>query len=355
MNQQIRFATSADGVRLAWARHGTGPPLLRVATWLTHIERDWESPLWHHWLDDLGERFSMVRYDERGCGMSDREPGSLTLDRWVEDLEAVVQAAGLDRFALLGMSQGGAIATAYAARHPEQVTQLILWGAYGRGQLRRDSSLQARENVELSQSVIRLGWGRPNPAFRRVFTARFLPEGSEEQMGWYDELERVSATPEMAAKLLLARADIDVTHLARQVQAPSLVMHADSDEVVSFTEGRLLASLIPDAQFVPLHGRNHILLSDEPAWQTFLGALDSFTGASPSKGARKPPITISDLTAREIEVLQLVALGCSNEEIAASLFLSVRTVERHLGQIYSKLGVSGRSARAAAVGVLPLL
>jgi pimeloyl-ACP methyl ester carboxylesterase len=234
---------------------------------MTHLEHDWDSPLWQGWLKALGERFTVVRYDERGCGMSDREPAQLDMDRWLDDVEAVAQAAGLERFALLGMSQAGAIATAYAALHPDRVSHLILYGAYGRGQLRRGASQQARENIELSQSIIRLGWGRANPAFRHVFTARFLPGGSEAQMAWYDELERLSATPEMAARLSLARADVDVTELAPRVRAPTLVIHVDSDEAVPLSEGRSLASLIPGARFLTLQGRNHILLSDQPAWQ----------------------------------------------------------------------------------------
>jgi pimeloyl-ACP methyl ester carboxylesterase/DNA-binding CsgD family transcriptional regulator len=349
--QQIGFATSVDHVRLAWARHGTGPPLLRVATWMTHIDRDWDSPVWGEWLRALGARFTVVRYDERGCGLSDRNPPALDLDHWVADLEAVAQAAELKRFALLGVSQGGAIATAFAARHPEQVSHLILYGAYCRGQLRRGDP-QASENIELAQAVTRLGWGRNNPAFRRIFTSRFIPEGSEEQLAWFDELERLSTTPEMAAQLSLARASVDVTSMASSVQAPTLVLHADGDEAVPFEEGRLLASLIRGATFVPLHGRNHILLSTDTAWPEFLRALDAFSGAEPRPVREDASVQLSE---RELEVLRLVAKGYSNEDIAARLFLSVRTVERHLNHIYSLLGMSGRSARAAATALLPYL
>ncbi len=355
IKQEIRFATSADGVRIAWAKHGTGPPLLRVGTWLTHLEHDWESPVWRHWLEALGARFTVVRYDERGCGLSDRSPAELGLDRWVKDLEAVAQAAGLERFTLLGMSQGGAIAVAFAAKHPDNVSRLVLYGAYGRGQLRRDSSPQARESVELAQNVIRLGWSRPDPVFRRIFTSRFIPVATEEQMRWFDELERRSTSPETAARLSLARAEVDATELAPQVRCPSLVVHADHDEAVPFAEGRALAALIPGARLVPLPGRNHILLADEPAWPAFLASLDDFTGVKPVSQLPHQAVTHAPLSDRELEVLRLAAAGCSNEEIAARLFLSVRTAERHLSHIYTKLGLSGRSARAAAAARLPEL
>ncbi len=354
MRQEVRFAISADGTRLAWARHGSGPPLLRVATWLTHIEHDWESPIWSHWLEALGRRFTVIRYDERGCGLSDREPRDLSLQAWLADAEAVADAAGLERFALLGLSQAGAVATAYAAAHPERVSHVILCGAYARGQLRRGDVETARENLELNQSVMRLGWGRANPAFRRTFTSRFAPDASAEQLSWYDDLARRSTSPEMAVRLSAARAEIDVTDVAPLVRAPTLVVHAGGDEAVPFEEGRRLAALIPDARFVLIDSRNHILLPDEPAWTTFLAAIDELTGgrAAPSTSERSPAIR---LAARELEVLRLVAAGCSNDEIAGRLYLSVRTVERHLGNIYARLGLTGRSARAAAAAQLEQL
>ena len=316
---------------------------MRAATWLTHLDYDWESPVWRHWLEQLGERFTVVRYDERGCGLSDRDLGDLSLDRWVADLETVVDAAGLERFALLGISQGGAVAVAYAVKHPDRVSHLVLYGAYARGRKRRGDEFEARQ-ADLLRSIIQVGWEEPTPAFRRVFTTLFLPRGSAEQMEWFDELQRNTTTAEIAARLRGARQEVDITALLPRVQAPTLVMHARDEGMVPFEEGRRLASEIPDARFVPLEGCNHILLEDEPAWPAFLDAIDDFLGsaAGPSDG------DLDELTARERDVLELVAVGLSNEQIAERLYLSVRTVERHLSNIYAKLRVSGKAARAAA-------
>lgn len=344
--QQIRFCAAADGVRLAYATHGTGPPLVRAATWLTHLEHDWESPVWRHWLTQLPAGRTMVRFDERGCGLSDRALGDLGLDTWVEDLERVVDAAGVERFALLGVSQGGPVAIAYAARHPERVSELVLYGTYARGRRRRHSPAQVAQ-ADLLIDVIRHGWDHPNPAFRRTFTTLFLPGGTPEQMAWYDELQRHSCDATTAVTLRRAREHVDVTGLLAQVQAPTLVLHARDDACAPFEEGRMLAGGIPGARFVPLDSRNHILLPDEPAWQIFLDEVRRFLGATvPDPGAE--PDGIPALSGREREVLALVASGASNEDIARELVMSVRTVERHLSNIYAKLGLSGKAARAAA-------
>lgn len=341
VKRQIRFCTAADGVRIAYETFGKGPPIVRASTWLTHLEFDWQSPIWRHWLEGLAEGRRVVRYDERGCGLSDRTVENFSLQAWVADLEAVVDAAGLDRFALLGISHGGPIAIAYAARHPERVSHLALYGTYARGRLHR--SAQAREEADLLISLVRVGWGQANPVFRRVFTTLFVPDATSEQMDWFDELQRASASPETAARIRRLRGEVDVTALASQVAVPTMVLHARDDAVVPFAEGRLLAALIPGARFVPLKGRNHILLADEPAWAVFLAELGDFLGRADRAVADKLP----DLSARELEVLGLVAGGLDNEGIAGRLNLSVRTVERHLSNIYAKLGVSGKAARAA--------
>jgi pimeloyl-ACP methyl ester carboxylesterase/DNA-binding CsgD family transcriptional regulator len=342
VKQQIRFCTVADGVRIAFATHGKGPPIVRASTWLTHLEFDWQSPLWHHWLEGLAEGHMVVRYDERGCGLSDLAVEDLSLQAWVADLEAVVDAAGLERFALLGISHGGPIVIAYTARHPERVSHLVLYGTYARGRLRR--SAQAREEAELLVSLVRVGWGQANPAYRRAFTTLFVPGATPQQMDWFDELQRVSTTPETAARIRRTRDELDVTALAGRVAVPTLVLHARGDAVVPFEEGRRLAALLPDARFVPLVGANHILLADEPAWPSFLAEVHAFLGRAAPSVAQELP----ELSARELEVLGLVAAGLDNEGIAARLYLSVRTVERHLSNIYAKLGVSGKAAREAA-------
>jgi pimeloyl-ACP methyl ester carboxylesterase/DNA-binding CsgD family transcriptional regulator len=342
VDQEIRFCVAPDGVRLAWAQHGSGPPIVKAANWLTHLEHDWESPVWRHWLRGLAERHTLIRYDERGCGLSDRDPSELSLDRWVGDLETVVDAAGVGRFTLLGISQGAATAVAYAVRHPEHVERLILYGGFARGRGQRGE--QQRQRMEALVAVIQTGWTDPDPGFRHLFSTMFLPSGSEEQHSWYDELQRLSTSTETAVRLYRARSEVNVSELAPRVTASALVAHATGDRVVPFEEGRLLASLLPAAKLLSLESINHILLPDEPAWTRFLAEVHAFL-ETPEPST---PPALPELSNRELDVLALVALGLENEEIASRLFISVRTVERHLSNTYAKLGVSGKAARAAA-------
>jgi pimeloyl-ACP methyl ester carboxylesterase/DNA-binding CsgD family transcriptional regulator len=268
----------------------------------------------------------------------------VSLEARVADLEAVIDAAGTERFALLGISQGGPLAIAFAARHPERVSHLILFATFARGRLMRDPSQSDREQAQVMDSLIRMGWGQGLPAFRRLFTTLFIPDASPQQMEWFDELQRVTVDAQTAARVRHARNRDDVTDEATRVACPTLVIHARDDALVPFAEGRLLATLIPGARFVALESRNHILLADEPAWSQFRAELSHFLGPP----ERSAPAELPDLSRRELEVLALVAEGLSNDEVAARLFLSVRTVERHLSNIYVKLGVSGKAARAAA-------
>jgi pimeloyl-ACP methyl ester carboxylesterase len=289
--QTIRFCTSADGARIAFATVGGGPPLVKAANWLNHLEFDWNSPVWRHWLRELGRDHTLVRYDERGCGLSDWSADEMSVEAWVRDLEAVVDALELERFPLLGISQGAPIAVAYAVRHPERVSHLVLYGGYLRGRSHRGLSPKQAEERDLMIRMVRVGWGQDNPAFRQVFTTLFIPDADREQIAWFNELQRVSATPENAARMLEAFDRIDVRSLASRVQAPTLVLHAKGDLRVPFAEGRLIASSIPGARFVPLDGRNHLLLESEPAWSRFLDAVRDFLGVPPGRSAVRLPLS----------------------------------------------------------------
>ncbi len=278
MEQDLRFCATPDGIRLAYATIGQGPPLIKVANWLSHLEYDWHSPVWRHWLEALAESHQLIRYDERGCGLSDWSIDNFTFEAWVQDLETVVDTVGVERFPLLGISQGGPIAIAYAVRHPERVSHLILYGSYARGKLHRALSPQQLEEVQMMANLVRIGWGRESPAFRQVFTTMFIPGGTPEQWSWFNELQRVSASPENAARIIEGFNEINVSHLAPEVQAPTLILHARDDGRIPFDEGRRIASLIPGARFVSLESKNHILLQDEPAWGRFLQEVRAFLG-----------------------------------------------------------------------------
>jgi pimeloyl-ACP methyl ester carboxylesterase/DNA-binding CsgD family transcriptional regulator len=339
MNQQIRFCTSPDGVRIAYATTGEGPPLVKVANWLSHLEFDWDSPVWRHWLTELSRSHSLLRYDERGCGLSDWEPPELSFEAWVSDLETVVDAVGLERFPLLGISQGAPIAIAYTLRHPERVSHLVLHGGYARGRLKRNEGAQQVKEAETMRELAELGWGKENPAFRQFFTTQFIPDGTPEQHRWFNELERVSVSPANAARFMGIFDQIDVTALAPAVTCPTLVMHPTGDARVPFEEGRLLATLIPDARFVPLESRNHLLLEHEPAWGRWMDEMRAFLPAT-AETARK---AFPTLTPRETELVELIAQGLDNAQIAARLTLSEKTVRNHITSIFAKLEVENRS------------
>jgi pimeloyl-ACP methyl ester carboxylesterase/DNA-binding CsgD family transcriptional regulator len=348
LNQKISFCKARDGARIAMATLGHGSPLVRAAHWLSHVEYDTESPVWSAWLRELSRDHTYIRYDQRGSGLSDRSPSDNSFDSWIGDLEAVVDAQGLERFALLGMSQGGAIAIAYAARHPERVSHLVLLGAYGRGMLRRGVSPQQREEAETLVKLIRLGWGRDNPAFRQVFTSQFIPGGSREQHQWFNDLERISASPENAAAIVETLHEVDVSSVAETIRVPTLVFHVRGDARVSFEEGRILAAAIPTARFVPLEGSNHVLLENEPAWRQFFEELRGFLPAPARKGMAGRLLKEIGLTPSEHEVLLLIARGLDNGAIAAALCKSEKTVRNQVTSIFAKLGVSSR-AQAVAV------
>jgi pimeloyl-ACP methyl ester carboxylesterase len=277
--QRIGFCRADDGVQIAYGVHGSGPPLVKAANWLTHLDHDWQSPVWRHWLDGLADGHTVLRYDERGCGLSDRDVEDLSLDARVADLETVVDQAGLDRFALLGMSQGGSVAIAYAARHPERVSHLVLYATYARGRLKREPSPSDSEHAEIMMALIRMGWGQGLPAFRRLFTTLFIPGATAEQMEWFDELQRHTTDAATAIRIRRARNVDDVTEEATRVTAPTLVLHPREDALVPFAEGRLVATLIPGARFVALEGRNHCILPGDPGWERFFDEIRRFLGS----------------------------------------------------------------------------
>ena len=274
--QHIAFCKAADGVRLAYAVAGEGPPLVRAANWMTHLGYDIESPVWKHWVRDLSAERQFIRYDERGCGLSDWDATDFTFDDWVADLETVVEALGLKRFPLLGVSQGGAVAVAYAARHPERVSRLVLCSAYAQGRAVRASGEDEKRAAALDLELARVGWGRDDPAFRQVFAAQFLPDGTRADWAAFDQLQRRTTSPDNAVRFLEEFGRIDVRDLAREVSCPTLIMHSRDDHRVPLRFGEELASLIPDSRLVALSSNNHLLTAREPAWQVFLAEIDEF-------------------------------------------------------------------------------
>ncbi len=273
--QRISFCRAADGVRLAYATVGSGPPLVKTANWMNHLEYDWKSPVWSGFFGALARDRTLVRYDARGNGLSDWNVDKFDFEAFVTDLETVVDAAGLDRFPLLGISQGCAVSIAYAVRHPERVSHLILYGGFARGRRRRGEVSEGEQSDAL-EVLMRQGWGQENPAFRQIFTSLFMPGGSAEQMQWFNDLQRNTTSPENAVRLRRAVDDIDVSGLLRQVAVPTLVLHVRGDAVQPFERGRELAAEIPRARFVPLEGRNHVPLEGEPSFVRFVDEIRAF-------------------------------------------------------------------------------
>ena len=281
--QQIRYCVSPDGVRVAYAISGTGSPLVRAANWLTHLDLEWSSPIWAHWLDGLAHHHRLIRYDERGCGLSDWEVADFSFDAWVNDLELVVNAVGLDRFPLLGVSQGGAVAIAYAVRHPERVSRLVLVSGYCRGRLARARTADEREEAALDLQLGRIGWRHADPTFRQVFASQFLPDGSRALWDAFNDLQRATTSTENVVRFLDVFARIDVSTQAPHVRCPTLILHNRDDLRVPRAQAQELAALIPDSELVFLPSRNHILTAGEPAWPLFLTEIDRFLAAGPAQ------------------------------------------------------------------------
>lgn len=339
--QKVRYLKTPDGVRLAWAESGSGKPLLKAANWMTHLEYDWESPVWRHWMEFFSANFRFIRHDERGCGMTDRRAGDLTLDRWIDDVGSVAEAAEPgEPIALLGISQGAAACIGYAARYPERVSHLIIYGGYARGTYEREND----DKIRLYRALIELvkqGWGSENPAFRSVFTSRFVPGASDEQLGWFNELCRKTTDAETAALLMEARARINVLPLLEQIKTQTLVMHSREDDVIPIEEGHILAAGINGAEFIELESKNHVLLEHEPAWTRFCDEILRFTGVVNNETAEHE--AFAELTAREREILSQLAEGFGNAQIASRLEISEKTVRNHVSKVFDKLGVSTRA------------
>jgi len=361
----VRFCTTSDGVRIAYCGEGKGPQIIRAPHWCTHLEYDRQSPILNPFLEELSRSRSLLRFDQRGCGLSDRNAPNVSLDGWLRDLEAVVDAAGADHFAIFGMSQGAAVAIEFAARHPERVSHLLLLGGYVRGKLKRGSTAKEIEDGEMQLKIVEVGWDQADSSYRQTFALQYIPDGSTAQLRALADLMKVSASGRDAAQMMRGFFEIDVTHATQLVRCPTLILHARGDIRCPFEEGRHLTSLIRDARLVPLESRNHVLLQDEPAFSTFVAEINAFLPgamntksphfASLREGAVELAEWIKKLTAREREVLEYLAQGADNAQIAAHLGLSEKTIRNYLTSVFEKLGVENRGraivlARDAGLG-----
>lgn len=339
MRQSIHFAASFDGTRIAWAVAGKGPVLVRAPTWLSHIEYDWQSPVSRHWITEFTRCHTLVRMDPRGVGMSEWDVEELSFDAMVRDVEAAVDAAGLERFAMVGNSGGAAVAIAYAARNPERVSHLVLWGAYCRGSLKRGAlTPKQQEHAQMLRKLAEMGWGSDEPTFRQVFASLLVPGATKEQWTHFTDRMRLCCTGHNAARFLAMMEQIDVQDLARRVRCPTLVLHSRYETRNPYEEGKLTAALIPDAEFVPLDSVNHILLPDEPAWDRLVEEFRRFLQADSLDGD-----AFAELSGRERQVLDLIARGLDNDGIARALQLSGKTVSNHITRIFAKAGVRTRA------------
>jgi pimeloyl-ACP methyl ester carboxylesterase/DNA-binding CsgD family transcriptional regulator len=357
MAQQVRFCTSFDGTRIAYATSGKGPPVVMSASWLTHLEHQWRSLAWKPWLEYFSARYTLVRYDSRGCGLSDRQVREISFDIWLRDFEAVIDAAGFARFDLLGTCQGGPLAVEYAARHPERVRRVVLYGSYARGVAKRNPDQAGRGQVLLD--MLGLGWGEDSHAYLQVWASLFQPGGTIEHLRSWSEQQRLSTSAQTAALMFRTTFNVDVQDSARRVKCPTLVVNPERDALVPLEEGRRLAGLIPDARFVTLDTNNHMLLPDEPAWQRLMTEVQAFLDEPEAVAkARGSNGRFSDLSPREREVLDAIARGLDNAEIAKILRLSEKTVRNHITRVLHKIGVEHRYqaivlARDAGLGGAP--
>ena len=353
MTQDIRFCTANDGVKLAYAVTGDGPPLVMASTWLTHLEHQWRSLAWRPWLDAFRD-FTVLRHDSRGCGLSDRDTDKLSFENWVDDLARVVDAAGFDRFPILATCWGGPVAIEYAARYPNRVSHLVLYGTYARGRLQVGEPAVTRK-ARLMLELTRLGWGKENDAFMQVWSSTFQPGGTLDYLRSWAEQMRLATTAENAVRLLEIGWSADVREAARRLKCPVLAIHAERDCAVPIAEGRLLASLIPDCRFLQIDSQNHMPLPDEPEWPQLVAEIQSFLAKPDAVTSKRRDLPLDELTGRERSVLEAIADGLDNSEIASALGLSEKTVRNNITRVFDKIQVQHRyqaivRARDAGLG-----
>lgn len=343
MEQRIAFARAKDKTTIAYALSGEGPPLVRAGTWLTHVHHDWDSPFLGHWLRFMSERHTLVRYDPRGCGLSQNEVGSFTFDDWVADLEAVVDRLELQSFPLFGMSQGAAVAAEYAIRHPQRVSHLTLYAPLVTGWRNRASP--GAQQWQLMEQLVLTGWGEENMAFPSMFAHLFVPQSPPETRQWYAELQRKMASKEVASRFMSVLAGLSMFKRLKEVRVPTLIIQIARDQVVDPRSAMGIAGEIPGSEFVSIDSSNHILLEDEPGWQEFKNVFTRHVpgGALPPRRDAAALERIEQLSKREQKILGEIAKGLNNREIAAGLFISEKTVRNHITSIFDKLGVSSRA------------
>lgn len=343
MDQRIAFARSKDKTTIAYALSGEGPPLVRAGTWLTHVHHDWDSPFLGHWLRFMSERHTLVRYDPRGCGLSQTDVGSFTFDDWVADLEAVVDRLELQSFPLFGMSQGAAVAAEYAIRHPQRVSHLTLYAPLVTGWRNRTSP--GAQQWHLMEQLVLTGWGEDNMAFPSMFAHLFVPNSPPETRQWYAELQRKMATKEVASRFMNVLAELSMFQRLKQLRVPTLVIQIARDQVVDPRSATGIAGEIPGSEFVSIDSNNHILMEDEPGWQEFKSVFTRHVpgSAAPARRDAAALERIGQLSTREQKILGEIAKGLNNREIAAGLFISEKTVRNHITSIFDKLGVSSRA------------
>lgn len=351
MKHSIQSCTAPDGVKLAYAVSGDGPPLVMSTTWVSHLGSEWRSLAWEPWLGALSADYKLLRYDPRGSGLSDRDPADLSFEAWIRDLESVVDAAGFRQFSILAGCQRGPAAIEYATRHPERVRKLILFATYPLGRMRRPDRPEEAEKTRVVSDLVRVGWAQENDALLQIFANAFQPSGTVEHWRSLCDQQRAATSAETAARFLQTAWNVDVREVARKIKCPVLILHPQRDRVVPIGEGRSLVNLIPGSRFIEIDSGNHIPLADEPAWPRLLSEVRSFL----AEPATAFPARFDDLTPRELAVLDGIAEGMDNSELAASLGVSEKTVRNHITRVFDKIRVKHRYeaivlAREAGLG-----